>query len=125
MDLSVGAITYHHQNIKATSHYERCVGNCQTILNPLLDVGVNNHHALIGANSIARFMAGYRYNFKINNFTNITTGGYYQDNNEYKKLGIDSNFIIGDIVPLAGVDLVYKKFGLIVTYPVTVMYYRF
>jgi hypothetical protein len=72
MEISVGALTYH--TINTGFHFERCIGNCQLIANPLIDLGVKNHHAFLGANSIGRFMAGYRYNFPVNKFVSLTAG---------------------------------------------------
>ena len=125
MDISVGALTYHHFNIKSTHHYEKCIGNCQLIANPLVDLGFAKHHVFAGANSIARPMAGYRYNITLNSFSNLTIGTYYQDNAAFNKKGISVPFAAGDFMPLAGVELNYKNVGLLVSFPISVMYWKF
>lgn len=125
MEISLGALTYHHFNTKHTHHFEKCIGNCQAIANPLVNVGFNKHNVFIGANSIARPMAGYRYNITLNSFSNLTVGGYYQNNGAYNDKKIHLVYAKGDVIPLVGTEFKYKSLGLLLTYPISVLYWKF
>jgi hypothetical protein len=125
MEIAIGALTYHHFSIKPQRHFEKCIGDCQAIVNPLIDLGIGKHHLFTGANSIGRFMSGYRHNITLNDFTSLTVGGYYQNNGEFKDKGIDFAYNLGDVIPLVGLDFNYKSIGVLVSYPLSVMYWKF
>lgn len=126
MDVSIGAVTYHHFNNRpAQEHFEKCVGNCQTILNPLVNLGFARHNVFAGTNSIARPMTGYRYNLPINTIASFTVGSYYQNLGQFNDKGITIPYTMGDFVPLAGIDMNYKMAGALISVPLSVFYIKF
>lgn len=126
MELSLGAITYHYIDIKQDKHYEKCIDNtCQTIVNPLLQVGLENNYIFGGLNSIGKPMLGARKNWLVLPSRYITTGAYYQDKSEYTKRKLNNPMFMGDIVPVIGFDINFYNLGLLITPSVSCLYWIF
>src|SRR5690606_28479737 len=107
---------------KIQKAYENCIGDCQTITNPILDVKYKHFSVFGGLNSIGSNMIGIRHETVLHKNVNLTYGTYYQDNRKYLERDVIVQPAIGNMIPLVGVDLHKENYGLIIT-PITSSFY--
>lgn len=126
MVLELSLLTIHNFNSpSAQRQYENCIGDCQAIRNPIISLREKNTSVFTGANSIGELMVGVRKNLQLEPGLDLTYGAYYQDNGKYKDRGLSSPTFMGDFVPVGGVDIYTKDYGLVITPVTTTFYLRF
>jgi hypothetical protein len=126
MILELALLTFHNQHQPlAQNKFKNCIGDCQAIINPMVNLRMDKNSVFGGLNSIGELMIGGRRNIPINKGFDLTFGAYYQNNSKYENKGLTSPVFMGDFVPVAGIDIYRKNYGLVITPVVSSLYWRF
>lgn len=119
-------LTMHHTyDRQVQKEFKNCLGDCQAIINPVLELKKDNVGVFGGLNSIGEMMLGVRGTKPITKNLSFTYGTYYQNYSKYSDKGIAMPFRAGDFVPLVGLDYKINNFGVIVTPVLSSLYLSF
>jgi hypothetical protein len=126
MILELSLLTLHNLNEPyAQQQFKNCIGDCQAIVNPMVNLRMDKTSVFGGLNSIGEMMLGARRNIPIRKGFDITYGAYYQNNSKYEDKGLESPIFMGDFVPVVGLDMYRDNYGIVITPAVSTLYVRF